>query len=193
MSLNVKRDIVRLPGDMIDLCVMRTDDEAITKYLCWMNDPEINHWLGRCAKVLGIAEESKWVEKERNGMLFNIVTKDNRELVGNCDIELHEGTRNACLGICIGEKKARDRGYGSEAMVMLVKFGFENLNCHRLYLNAKASNARAIRCYEKAGFKQCATFHETDFWEGKYWDSIQMEILEQDYYALKKRLKEGGC
>lgn len=186
MNLNVKRDIVRLPGNNIDLCVMRTDDEAITRYLKWMNDPEINHWLGRCAKVLGIMEESKWVEKERDGMLFNIVTKHGRELIGNCSIEQHEGTRNASLGICIGEDTGRGKGYGTEVMSMLVKFGFENLNCHRLYLNAKADNARAIRCYEKVGFEWCGTFHDTDFHEGQYWDSVQMEILEQNYYASKK-------
>ena len=187
MSENKKFDIVRIAGEKIDLCIRRTDEEAFEKYLKWMNDASINHWIGRFNQVVQINDERAWIEKEENGRaFFNIVNKETRELVGNCDIIPVAGTRNASIGICIGEESGRDKGFGTEAVKLLIKFGFENLGCHRIYLHVKADNDRAIKCYQNAGFVKCGIMHEVDYYQGKYHDALEMEILEQSYFKNKE-------
>ncbi len=61
-------------------------------------------------------------------------------------------SRNTEVGISIGAKEWWNKGYGSEAMELMVKYGFETLNMHRVWLRVFERNKRAIRSYEKVGF-----------------------------------------
>ena len=73
-------------------------------------------------------------------------------------------------------------GYGTEALKLLLDFAFNFQNMHSVDLKVFSFNERAIKCYEKSGFKRCGTRHDAYFLNGKYHDEITMEILENDYY-----------
>jgi RimJ/RimL family protein N-acetyltransferase len=179
----MSKNIIRLKGENVSLCPIRSDEEAVLKYTEWMNDEEILQWLGRNNKVTTYDEEVKWATRDidRDDKVFNIVENRTGNLIGNCDISIRRGTQNGIVGICIGDKDSRDCGYGTEVMKMLIKFGFEELNLHALRLQANSENARALRCYEKAGFKVCGTEHETQWFNNRWCDTVHMEILRQDY------------
>lgn len=176
-------DIVRLAGKKIDLCILRTDEEAIEKYTKWLNDASINKWFGYNDTIIQYNHEVDRVTKEASDDKtcdFIIVDKKTRELIGTCAVGCKDGV-TAYISIVIGEEKYRNKGYGTEVVSMLVKFAFEEQNAHRVALGLVASNERAYKCYSKVGFVECGRDHEAIFIHGKYEDNIIMEILKKDW------------
>ncbi len=80
-------------------------------------------------------------------------------------------------GIFIGEKDARGKGYGTAAAKLMVRYCFEELALHRLFLRVYAENERAIRSYEKAGFVKEALLRDDVYIDGEYKDIVLMGIL----------------
>lgn len=174
------KNIVRLHGNIVDLCVMRTDEEALEKYITWMNDESFAKWLGRNSFVTDWRAEEKFLKKDHSEG-FNIVLKDGT-LVGNCGCYRVGDSRNYTLGICIGEVDAQNKGIGKEVIEMLIRFAFEERNAHRVRITLSSGNERAFHCYSKAGLKQCGVEHETHFYGGKWYDTVYMELLDHDYF-----------
>lgn len=81
-------------------------------------------------------------------------------------------------GIFIGEKQARGKGYGTAAAKLMIRYCFEELELHRLFLRVYAENERAIRSYEKAGFVKEAHLREDVYIDGEYKDIVLMGILK---------------
>ena len=92
--------------------------------------------------------------------------------------------RHCSFGISIGEKAEWGKGYGTDAMRILMRLGFDKMNLHRLWLHVFDYNQRAIASYEKCGFKREGVLREEHFARGKYHDTIVMGILESEYRAL---------
>lgn len=169
------------------LSPLRTDEEAIEAYTRWMNDHEVLQWIGRNTSVKTYDNEVDWVEaviRRDDEIIFNIIDAETDELCGNCTIR-DMGVRNYNLGIIIGEPDSRNKGFGTETIRLLIKFCFEELGAHRVFLSVMDDNYRARACYKKAGMKECGWHHECRFYGGKFHDLIFMEILEQEYFASK--------
>jgi len=85
------------------------------------------------------------------------------------------------LQIRIGDAADRGRGVGSEAVGLLLRFAFDDLNLQRVQLHVFADNAAAIRVYEKAGFVREGVLRQAAHIGGKYVDVVLMGILREDY------------
>lgn len=85
--------------------------------------------------------------------------------------------KKAEYGIFIGEEQARGRGYGTMAARLMIRYAFDEMGLHRLFLRAFADNAQAIRSYEKAGFEREACLREDVCIDGQYRDIVLMGIL----------------
>jgi len=83
--------------------------------------------------------------------------------------------------------KQRGKGYGTDAMKVLLRIGFEYLNLHRIGLNVFDTNPRAIHVYEKVGFTKTGVNRHTDYVEGKYVNDVQMDILEDEWREKYKK------
>lgn len=171
-------DITRLAGEKIDLCVRRTDDEALERCLRWINDESFNYFVGANARICQINDEKRFLEKEfrDHEYAFSIVEKKSRKHIGNCDLRIRHGSTGD-LGILIGEKDCWSKGYGREAISLMRDFGFDELNLHKVSLTVLSDNPRAIKCYESCGLEICGTDREEIFHGGKYVDLIHMEML----------------
>lgn len=180
------KNIVRIKGDKVNLCVVRVDEEAFEKYMTWMNDEDIVWRLGRNNRVLGFNEERKYIasDDEHPEHRFNIVVAETDELIGNCDVRLDDMKNNGCIGICIGEASTHEKGYGTEVMQLLLKFCFDELHLHNVWLQANSENTRAIHVYEKVGFRTIGVEKEVQWVHGHYTDTVHMQILEQWYREL---------
>ena len=88
--------------------------------------------------------------------------------------------RRASLGIIIGEKTYWGRGYGTEAVHLLLDYGFNVLNLNSVELGVYAFNRRAIRCYEKVGFKRIGIHREARIVAGIHHDTVSMDILASE-------------
>lgn len=187
--MTTKLDIVRLAGKTVDLCLIRDDEEALAKYLKWINDESINQWVGKQDKIIQSGEEASYIQnaindQDSNTFSYGIVIKDTRELIGTCSLSIYNVSGR--IGILIGEPCGQGKGYGTETIKMLIDYAFNNFLIHRLELNVVSNNIRAQKCYKKAGFTECGRKHEACYFDGQFFDLIQMEILRQTWEKRKE-------
>ncbi len=113
---------------------------------------------------------------------FAIALKEGQRLIGNCALRLGEQPhRSADLGIMIGEREFQGKGFGAEAIGLLLDFGFATLGLHRIGLHVYENNVRGIRCYEKCGFKREGVRREARWWAGRWWNIIDYAILADEW------------
>ena len=173
----------RVPGEKVYLSPISMDDIDI--FMSWINDPEIVYNLAFYTKVTSLSQEKELVEAlAKNGNTFSIVTQENDRIIGNCGFfGINEINRSAEIGIMIGEKDYHSKGYGTEAVRLLLKFGFENRNYNNIRLHVFSLNGRAIACYEKAGFKRQGICREALIRGDKKYDMLYMDILADEYFG----------
>lgn len=103
------------------------------------------------------------------------------EAVGNVGLfEIDEVARHAEVGIAL-IPSARGKGIGTEAMRQILEFGFVRGNLRRVHLEVIASNAAAIRSYEKAGFVVEGRQREHAWVRGRYEDIVRMGLLRDEW------------
>ena len=118
---------------------------------------------------------------------FAIVKQENDELIGNCslhDLDLING--RATVGIFIGDKENRGKGYGSETLELLLSYGFNHLNLNNIMLTVYSFNEPAIACYKKVGFKEIGRRREAYFKNNERYDEIFMDIIRSEFYERRK-------
>ncbi|HSD83118.1 MAG TPA: GNAT family protein [Anaerolineae bacterium] len=89
--------------------------------------------------------------------------------------------RDASLGIQIGERTDWGKGYGTDALRVLMRYAFDELNLYRISLSVLAINARAIRAYEKCGFRAEGRERRMYAYEGQRWDEVHMGLLREEW------------
>jgi len=169
--------------------IEKADIDEIMK---WVNDREVMDNLIIRYPVSRYQEE-KWMEKaledsNPRNKVFAIETKDGVYLGG---IGLHRidwENSNAEVGIVIGKKEYWNKGYGSDSMMTLLKFAFNRMNLHRVYLKVYDFNVRGIKSYEKCGFRREGVLRHDLYINGDYHDSIIMGVLKDEF---KKIPNEG--
>jgi RimJ/RimL family protein N-acetyltransferase len=115
-------------------------------------------------------------------VIFGIRTAKHDTLVGSCQLHsINRVHRTAELQIRIGETAARGKGYGKEAVQLLLDFAFSDLNLHRVFVHVFADNTPAIRLYESTGFKREGELREAAFIDGNYVDVLVMGVLESEH------------
>jgi RimJ/RimL family protein N-acetyltransferase len=178
---------VFMEGERIYLRPLEVEDaEALQVFL---NDPEVTRTLGRYLP-LSKKQEEDWLGnlgKHERDIGLGIVRKDQDRLIGSVGLHLPNlKDHRARFGIGIGDKASWNQGFGTEATKLIVRYGFETLNLHRIELDVVAFNPRAIRVYEKAGFKQEGVLREAWYRDGRYWDLIVMGILRAHWDAQQR-------
>lgn len=113
---------------------------------------------------------------------FAIVTLEDNKLIGSISIEnINHIKRRGTLGIFIGDKDYRSKGYGTEAIRLILEYGFKYLNLNNIKLDLMEFNERALKCYKKCGFKEYGRRRKSEFVNGKYYDTIEMDILAEEF------------
>ena len=172
----------KIPGERIFLSPMDPNDLEI--YAKWMNDIKVTRWLGMHRNLYSLPAERAYLEnatKDVTNYQFAIVLREGGRLIGNIGLMDHEHvSRRATLGIFIGEAEDRSKGYGAEAIRLLVDYGFQWLNLRNIDLHVHSENARAIACYEKVGFREYGRRHGAVFADGRWYDDVLMEVLAQE-------------
>lgn len=149
----------------------------------WVNQESLRDLTGTVYPVSEF-EHSNWVEKQVTSgdrKLFMICCAQTGKKIGTIGLRNFDWiNRNAELFISIGEcEEYVSKGYGSDAVKTFVRYCFEHLNLHKVYLHVFASNQRAIRCYEKAGFQTEGLLKEHHFSRGEYETVLVMSILSK--------------
>ena len=175
----------KLVGDRIFLSPVGTSNEEIEKFTEWMNDFQVTDYIGRSGNITTIIGERDWLEnssKNTESRIFDIIELKDNKLIGVISLENFNWIeRSAILGVFIGDRNFRNNGYGPEAINLLLEYGFEYLNLHSIRLELLSINERAHKCYLKCGFKDTGCNREQVFLNGKYYDKLHMDILENEF------------
>lgn len=177
--------VKKLVGDRIFLSPVDTSNEEIEKFTEWMNDFKVTDYIGRSGYITTVIGEKEWLEntaKNTESRIFDIIELKNNKLIGVISLENFNWIeRSAVLGIFIGDRDFRNNGYGAEAINLLLEYGFKYLNLHSIRLELLSINERAHKCYSKCGFKDTGCNREQVFLNGKYYDKLHMDILENEF------------
>ena len=166
-------------------------DQASQPYFDWAQDAEYQRLVeGDPAVPLSLkgmreSNEQGWPEDDPCNVMFLVRTNDDNRIIGfaNLDyISWHHG--DSFMGIGIGDKAYWGRGVGTEVMNLLLRYVFTELNLHRLSLTVFEYNQRAIRMYEKCGFKIEGINRAYHFRDGRRWDLVAMGILREEWLEL---------
>ncbi|WP_245948081.1 GNAT family N-acetyltransferase [Paenibacillus sambharensis] len=122
---------------------------------------------------------------DSSSVLLLIALCSDNTLIGDIAIQDIDPTnRNANIRIAINSPGNQGKGYGSEALRLMLGYGFGVLNLHRIELNVFAYNEHAMRVYEKVGFKREGVQRDALFYNHRYHDSILMSMLEDEFRTL---------
>lgn len=170
-----------IPGRLVRLAPLRAQDKELM--FGWINDRSNVLW-NASFKPVHEHSHSHWYEQlqvRSDLAIFGIHSISPDRLVGTCQLHSIDPVhRSAELQIRIGVPDQHGQGLGSEAVRLLVRFGFDDLNLHRIYLHVFDDNSRAIRVYERNGFRTEGVAREAVFVDGRYTNVQLMGLLRSD-------------
>ncbi|WP_124069819.1 GNAT family N-acetyltransferase [Filibacter tadaridae] len=121
------------------------------------------------------------ISSEKDDYMFAIELKDEKVFIGTIAVYLVNWKNGTChVGVSIGPD-FQEKGYGTDAMKVLLDFIFNYMNVNKVKLQVFGYNQRAIGSYEKCGFQLEGTFREELFRFGKYHDILVMGLLRKDW------------
>ncbi|QBP40188.1 GNAT family N-acetyltransferase [Paenisporosarcina antarctica] len=131
---------------------------------------------------LGVQKWFENISEDSSRVDLIICLQENDQPIGDIALlDIDHKNRNSVVRVSIFNREFWGKGYGTEAMSLLLKFGFEILNLHRIGLNVFSYNTRGKKSYEKLGFKQEGIVRDELFYNGQYYDSILMGVLKDEF------------
>lgn len=176
-----------LIGDRLYLRPVKKEDMTLFQKWCW--DPEIRKLIGEVTPLTEL-ELERYYEKlcnDNSRVWFSIVLKDKDRVIGETGLlRMFHPWRNTDLSIIIGEKDCWSKGYGREAILLLLDYAFGFMNFHRVSIGVVGFNKHALDFYEQIGFKREGIQRDGYFYNHKYHDFVMMSILENEFRQLYK-------
>ena len=179
--------VINIIGDKVALGPLRRD--LLPLYQKWTNDFEVNVTLEDLRPATQEAVEA-WYERagdERTQQppqrtTFLIYERAAMRPTGTTNLHrIDHVHRRAEFGIAIGEKDCWGKGYGAETATLMLDYGFSALGLHNIMLEVYSFNARGIRAYARAGFREIGRRREAYRLGGQAYDVILMDCLASEF------------
>lgn len=179
----IEAPIVNIAGEHVALGPLRR--EHLPLYLRWLNDFATTRMLEVQPRPMTLEQEAAWygaAATSESDYHFTIYERATSRPIGNCGLHRVDArNRRAEVGILIGEPSARGKGYGTEAMRLLVDFAFTALGLHSVMLWTYEYNLPGQRAYAKVGFREMGRRREARWHNGRFWDEIAMDLLASEF------------
>lgn len=165
------------------------EPEEVTLIHMWANKPHVMpFWYGEKKTLAQIKEDWKphyFSDKSPySGRCFAIL-KGNTPIGNPIGMINHSridrDNRSTDIDMVIGQKKDWGQGYGTDALRTFVRYLFDRFELNRIWLGAYTYNKRAIRAYEKAGFKKEGLLREDAWVDGKFVDTVVLSLLRREF------------
>ncbi len=170
-----------LKGPRLTLRAITPDD--LPRYVAWLNDVEVTRHL-TIYLPMNLDDEEEWYQRQRKDptTLNLAIETETGEHIGSVGLmKIDHRTQSAELGIVIGAKEHWGKGYGREAITVLLEYGFHTLNLNRITLRVDADHPAAIRCYQNCGFVMEGEMRQAVFRDGQFINQYRMSILREEY------------
>ncbi len=183
------KQIPKITGS--NLYLRNVQPEDASPLLVWRSDPELGYLAG-VQKIdrAGIeAEINSALNSEKEAFIM-IVKRADDEPIGyirlNCWFETE---KIVWLRVVVGRKDLWNRGYGAEAIKLLLNWLFDKQGVHKVECETFVYNARALYFFEKIGFKPEGVRRSAHFYEGSYYDVVMFGLLREDLGDVHKNYK----
>jgi RimJ/RimL family protein N-acetyltransferase len=182
---------VDLAGKLVHLVPFEPDRHAAL-LAAWNKDSEYGRLLDSSPAMLYTEKQAKeWIEKEAPQFFFMIQTLADEKPIGLVELNGVNWTfRDSYVGIGLGEREYWGKGYGTDAMTVILRYAFRELDLRRVSLTVFEYNPRAVRCYEKAGFQHEGRLRQSLNRDGRRWDILMMGILRNEWEQTQVSQKE---
>jgi RimJ/RimL family protein N-acetyltransferase len=174
-----------LEGEQVRLTAPTKADLPL--FARWFSNIDLLRLLGYAPVFpFTLQDEEQWFAGQHKDGNFNFAvrTLEKDELIGSGSLKhLHWQARHAELGINIGNPEFWGQGYGTDAIKVLLRYGFMEVNLNRIYLYVHSYNGRGIASYKKAGFTEEGRLRQENYQDGAYHDTVIMGILRREWEA----------
>ena len=157
---------------------------CITK---WLNDPEVIKFLDLNKPVIFEDVKKSWEtldSRKQSDIVFSICLKEGMSIIGEIGIHcINTVKKTAMVGLFIGKKDLWNRGYGTEAQILLLEYVFTNLDINKIFADVYSSNIQSQRSFEKCGY-----LREEEDGDGS---KIRLSILKKDFLLVLDRYKRS--
>ncbi|BBM36884.1 GNAT family N-acetyltransferase [Pseudoleptotrichia goodfellowii] len=188
-----KKYIKKITGDNVYLSPISLDDTE--QYTHMINDLKVSVGIGHPAyiNIMDYEREREFLNSIKDGKIFAVRLIENDELLGNIELfNVNILQKNAVLGIMLGNPEYQRKGYGKEAINLILDYGFSFLNLYSVSLTVFEYNEVAYNLYKKVGFKEVGRLRKRVEIMGKRYDEIIMDILKEEFESVYiKREIEG--
>lgn len=175
----------------------RHRQENLPSIVRWYRDPELARLTRYHMQPMSLEEIERYFMTRllaADALAFGIHERKSDRLIGLTTFSaLDPDNASVLFHITIGERDAWGRGFGTEAAELMLGHAFERLGLHRVGLSVFAFNERAIRSYEKAGFRVEGRLREAIARDGRFWDEIQMGVLREEWMAEREARGAAGA
>lgn len=153
----------------------------------WLSDPSIAEGVGRVGPPTLVQETRWWEGLDRRDSELSLVIEDEEGVsIGNAGLRnIHWRRGVATLGFFIGERSRWRRGYGREALDLLLGYAFRDLGLREVLLTVQKDNAAAVGLYEAVGFRTVTERMEDVFRDGRWRPVLHMHLTASDWSAAR--------
>ena len=168
-------------GKRIILREQREEDAPF--FARWFSLPQV---MFRCGfeKPADVEEMKRTItvsHRSEDSLWYTITDHEGRILGETGLLRMFPAWRQTDLSIIIPDPAAQHRGYGTEAVRIMLDLAFGQYGMHRVSIGVVALNTEALRFYRKTGFRQEGILEEAYFWNNEYSDFIMMRILSREW------------
>lgn len=170
-----------LQGELVRLRAIEPEDRE--RAALWLADPDVTRYL----TYRYPSGEGDWLADTTpnsfaNGVRLAIDTTEGDHIGAINLYRIRPEDRKAGLGIVIGSREHRGKGYGRDAVRTMLAFAFGDMNLNRVWLTVIDEHAPAIACYKRCGFQEEARLRQEVYKSGRYYDFLQMGILRREFH-----------
>ena len=181
---------MNLKGEKVFLRAIEKEDIEFLREM--INDPEMEKKVVGWSFPVSKYEQEKWFDSQiQNKKNIRYIIEVEKKKIGLATItDIDWKNRKACHGLKLYNNSVRHKGYGTDAVMTIMKYVFEELQLNKLYSTILEYNTPSLNLYKKCGWSIDGILRESTFKENKYINEIAVSILKKDYEEMV--LKEHG-
>ncbi|TFF92838.1 MAG: N-acetyltransferase [Promethearchaeota archaeon] len=191
MTINKKNEEIVPFLEGKNIYLIPINKKHLNLYVKWRNNPKVRR-LARSMIPTTKEEIAKFIEKQeakfKDSIEFEIYHKRDKKPIGDCGFNKIEWVdRRGDIGLGIGEPKYWNQGIASEAVSLLLKYGFKELNLNKITANVFSPNIGSWKCAERVGMKREAKLSKHAYIDGEYVDDYIYSIFKNEWLNQKNK------
>ncbi len=160
----------------------------------WRNDVEIGNLVGGPKYFVSSEREKEWVHNaifDNSKLVLAICLKKNDKYIGNIMLEdIDYINRSAHVPVFIGDKSEWNKGYATEARMLMLEYAFHQRGMQRIVAYVLEGNVASLKMHEKCGYKIEGVLRNAVYKNGEFHNQVVLSILRNEFETKYKEYRE---